>query len=207
MRFAPVGLRPLLPEMRAEGPVRPVRHYGSVDVFLEAINRSAPGEVLVIDNGGRTDEACIGDMIGLEARAGGLAGLLVWGLHRDTAELGAIKLPVFSCGTCPAGPQRLDPREPEAFTSARFGSLLVTADDHAFADADGALFAPRGRRDEILAVAREISTTERRQADAIRAGRLLRDQLRVSDYVQKRSANPSLTFRQHLREIRGAVEE
>lgn len=206
VRFAPVGLHPLLPGMRAEGPARPVRHYGSVDLFIESISQSAPGEVLVIDNGGRTDEACIGDMIVLEAKGSGLTGLVVWGLHRDTAELGPIGLPVFSYGICPAGPQRLDPREPEAFGPARFGSLLVTADDHVFADDDGAVFVPRARLGEILSTAHEIWNTERRQADAIRAGRLLRDQLQMADYLKKRSTNPSLTFRQHLREIRGAVE-
>ena len=45
----------------------PARHYGSVDVFLEALSSAGPGDVLVIDNGGRTDEACIGDLVALEA--------------------------------------------------------------------------------------------------------------------------------------------
>jgi hypothetical protein len=34
------------------GRVLPVRHYGSVDVFLEAFSRAGAGDVLVIDNGG-----------------------------------------------------------------------------------------------------------------------------------------------------------
>jgi hypothetical protein len=38
--------------------VLPVRHYGSVDVFLEAFGRAQAGDVPVIDNGGRSDEAC-----------------------------------------------------------------------------------------------------------------------------------------------------
>jgi hypothetical protein len=54
----------------------------SVDVFLEAVRRGRPGDVLVVDNGGRADEACIGDLVVLEATAAGLAGL-VGGRVRD----------------------------------------------------------------------------------------------------------------------------
>jgi regulator of RNase E activity RraA len=42
---------------RVAGRVLPVRHYGSVDVFLEALGRAEAGDVLVVDNGGRLDEA------------------------------------------------------------------------------------------------------------------------------------------------------
>lgn len=168
---------------------------------------AAPGEVLVIDNGGRTDEACIGDLTVLEVRAGGLAGIVLWGLHRDTPELREISFPVFSHGTTPAGPQRLDAREPEAFVSARFGSGEATAEDFVFADDDGAIFVPKAKLDEIVRTARQLWDTERRQALAVRTGLMLRDQLRMAEYLQKRAVDPTLTFRQHLREIRGAIEE
>jgi Aldolase/RraA len=81
------------------------------------------GDVLVIDNGGRLDEGCIGDLTALEAKHCGLAGIAVWGAHRDTPELRQIPLPVFSYGTCPSGPQRLDSRDESALRSARFGEF------------------------------------------------------------------------------------
>jgi regulator of RNase E activity RraA len=59
-------------------------HYGSVDIFLEAMGTAKPGDILVIDNQGRMDEGCIGDLTTLEAQACGLAGIIVWGCHRDT---------------------------------------------------------------------------------------------------------------------------
>lgn len=62
--------------------------------------------MLVVDNGGRLDESCVDDLVVLEARAAGLARIVIWGLHRDTADIRAIGLPVFSLGAIPSGPQR-----------------------------------------------------------------------------------------------------
>ncbi len=184
-----------------------MRHYGSVDVFLDAMGKAEPGDILVIDNAGRTDEACVGDLTALEARAWGVAGIVVWGLHRDTTELERIGLPVFSYGACPSGPRRLDKPEAEALLSAQFGDCLVGPDDLVFGDADGVLFAPGSRVEELLNVARSTSQRERAQANAVREGRTLRDQLRFDEYLTRRAADPSHTFRQHLRILGGAIEE
>ena len=69
LRLAPPGIRPLLFPSQIAGRVLPARHYGSVDIFLETMGNSQPGDILVIDNGGRLDERCIGDLTTLEAKA------------------------------------------------------------------------------------------------------------------------------------------
>ena len=167
-----------------------------------------PGEVLIIDNGGRLDEGCIGDLTALETQHCGLAGIIVWGVHRDTPELRQIRLPIFSYGACRSGPRRLDPRDSSALRSARFGNFLVEADDVVFADDDGCLFAVAERVvDELLGVAHEIWQRERHQAEAIKSGHSLREQLEFARYLEKRATDPSYTFREHLRKISGAIEE
>src|SRR5437016_13512844 len=108
VRCAPALLQALVPGSRLVGRASPARHVGSVDVFLEALEGAAPGDVLVVDNGGRLDESCVGDLVALEVQAAGLEGIVIWGLHRDTADIRAIGLPVFSLGAIPPGPQRLD---------------------------------------------------------------------------------------------------
>jgi regulator of RNase E activity RraA len=207
LRAAPPGIGAVVPGHWIAGRALPARHYGSVDVFLEAFTRAEQGDVLVIDNGGRADEACVGDLAVLEAEAAGLAGLVVWGLHRDTPELAEIGLPVFSYGAYAPGPVRLDEREPEALTSARFGPHQVSDDDLVFGDDDGVVFVAADRAEEVLATAHQIWQTEREQARRMRAGETLRRQTSFDDYLTRRAADPSYTFRRHLRRIGGAIEE
>ncbi|MFD7983422.1 hypothetical protein ACFV4M_08580, partial [Kitasatospora indigofera] len=103
VRCGPSELTAVAGGMRCAGRVLPVRHVGSVDIFFEALELARPDDVLVIDNGGRLDEACIGDLAVLEVQRAGLAGIVVWGLHRDTRDLLRIGLPVFTLGATPAG--------------------------------------------------------------------------------------------------------
>ncbi len=208
VRCAPADIQAVIPGTRCAGRVVPARHAGSVDIFLEALETvAAPGDVLVVDNGGRRDEACVGDLIALEAQDAGLSGIVIWGLHRDTADIMAIGLPVFSAGSIPTGPLSLTARHPAALASATVGDWTVTGDDVVLADDDGVLFLPAGRADEIVALAGAIRDTERRQADRIRSGASLRAQVRFADYLTARAADPARTFREHLRSIGGAIEE
>jgi regulator of RNase E activity RraA len=165
------------------------------------------GDVLVIDNAGRLDEGCIGDLTALEAESCRLGGIIVWGAHRDTPELRQIRLPIFSYGMWLSGPQRLDARDSSALHSARFGNFVVERSDVAFADEDGCLFVVATHADNLLSAAHGIWERERRQAEAIKSGRSLRDQLDFARYLEKRAADPSYTFREHLRKISGAIEE
>ena len=187
LRIAPQGMAPIVPQWKVSGRAVPVRHYGSVDVFLEALGHAGSGDVLVVDNEGRKDEGCIGDQVTLETKLAGLGGIVIWGLHR--------------------GPTRVDPRAPDVFTSAHIGGCTVTCDDWVVGDSDGVIFIPLEKKDEMFALAHSIWTTERTQvADALE-GRGLREQFKFADFLTERAANPELTFRQHLRKLRQSIEE
>jgi len=58
-----------------------------------------------------------------------------------------------------------------------------------------------------VAAAEAIAKTERRQAELVSSGRSLRSQLGFGDYLTARETEPTLTFREHLRRIGGAIEE
>lgn len=207
LRVAPPGIRPVVPGTRTAGGVLPVRHRGSVDVFLEAMKGAQPGDVLVVDNEGRTDESCVGDLTVLEARAWGLSGLVVRGYHRDTDELVQIGFPVFSYGQHPAGPRRLDQRGSLDLSSAQWDGFVVDDNDVVFADNDGVLFVPSAQAEDVLETAKSIWKVERQQAETIKSGKKLSEQLDFDGYLAKRRSDPSYTFRRHLRERGGAIEE
>ena len=207
VRCAPTSMRPVWSGTHLVGRVCPARHYGSVDVFLEAINHASPGDVMIVDNGGRTDEACVGDLVTLEVALAGLAGIVIWGLHRDTTELKTIRLPVFSLGTMPTGPQRLDNQEAAALESATCGDHVVTNNDFVLGDDDGLIFIPLDRAADVAELATSIRDTERYQATRMQQGTTFRAQAHFDEFLAARKRNPVLTFRQHLRSIGGAIEE
>jgi len=78
--------------------------------------------MLVVDNGGLLDEACVGDLVALEAHAAGMEGMVIWGLHRDTADIRAIGLPVFSLGAILTGSSSSTPARPSSFTSLGYSN-------------------------------------------------------------------------------------
>lgn len=206
VRCAPAAMRPVWSGIHLVGQARPARHGGSVDVFLEAVERAEPGDVLVVDNGGRTDEACVGDLVALEVARAGLAGIVIWGLHRDTPQLRTIALPVLSLGAYPHGPERLDVQPPDALAWASCGTHTITNDDVVLADDDGVVFLPADRADDIADFAARIRDTERHQAARMQLGTSLREQTRFADYVVARDLHGT-TFRQHLRSLGAAIEE
>ena len=207
VRVGPSALRPLIGDARVAGPACPARHAGSTDVFLEAIDAARPGDVLVIDNTGRRDEGCIGDLVAGEAHVAGMAGIIVWGTHRDTAAIQAIGIPVWSLGTCPNGPLELRTRSAHALEAASIGQhVTVTKDDIVFADADGVVVIAAADAPRVIPAAREIAAREQAQAERLMQGDRLRDQLKLDAYVARRRDDPTYTFRAHLKSLGGAIE-
>lgn len=69
---------------------------------VEMIDNAQPGEVgvIVIENG--LDVAAMGGLMGTDAKARGLVGMVLDASVRDLAELRALNLPVFARGVVPS---------------------------------------------------------------------------------------------------------
>jgi 4-hydroxy-4-methyl-2-oxoglutarate aldolase len=207
IRLGPAHIKPIRSSMKVAGPASPAKHAGSTDVFLEAIALASRGDVLVVDNVGRLDEGCIGDLVAAEAHVAGLAGIVVYGAHRDTAAIEAIGIPVWSLGTCPAGPQEARSRTAHALEAASLGGhVTVTRDDFVFADIDGVVVVAHADLAQVVATARDIATREQAQAARLMKGERLQTQLKLDAYIARRQNDPSYTFREHIKSLGGAIE-
>jgi regulator of RNase E activity RraA len=113
---------------------------------------------------------------------------------------------VISLGAIPTGPQRLDLRPDGALERATVGDWTVDREDLVLADDDGVLFVPLTVAADVFTLAETIRDTEARQAERMREGISLRNLVQFDTYLAERQKTPSLTFRDHLREVGGAIE-
>jgi regulator of RNase E activity RraA len=82
----------------------------------------------------------------------------------------------------------------------------VTRDDVVFADADGVVVVAEADLSRVVDAARDIAAREQAQSARLLRGERLRDQLQLETYVARRAADPSYTFRDHLKTLGGAIE-
>jgi regulator of RNase E activity RraA len=170
------GLRPMWACPRAVGRVvtvklkraggeRPARHLGTA-----AVEAAAPGDVIVIDHGGRVDAAGWGGILSLAAKVKGVAGVIVDGACRDVDESRDVQLPIYArAGTPVTARGRI---VEESFNEPiRVGHVTVRPGDLVIADWSGVVFVGRERAEEVVRAAEGIAAREAQMAEAVRAGR------------------------------------
>ncbi len=165
------GVRPLVPGMRCVGQAVTVRTIpGDWAKPVEAIDVARPGEVLVVDAGGRPP-AVWGELATSSAIQGRLAGLVMYGAVRDTEDIRKSGFPVFTSHVSPnAGePKGLG----EINAPVTVGGQKVLPGDWILADDDGVVVLPRGRAVEYANRAMDVLERENRIRAEIRAGSTL----------------------------------
>jgi regulator of RNase E activity RraA len=129
---------------------------GSVGDFLDDV---APGSVVVIDNGGRTDCTVWGDIMTLYAGQRKIAATVIDGVCRDVSKAIADEYPMFTKGRfMRTGKDRVQVDGINVAVS--IGQVRVCARDIVVADANGVVVVPRDRASEVAVAARNIEAVE-----------------------------------------------
>jgi regulator of RNase E activity RraA len=136
----------------------------------KAIDTAARGDVIVVDAGGEVTYAIIGDIMSSLAEKRGVAGFVIYGAIRDSAEIGARRFPVYACGVTHRGPYKNGPGEINA--PVALGGMVVHPGDIIVGDADGVVALPLAHAGEILALAQAQFAKETVTLKAIAAGKV-----------------------------------
>ncbi|WP_338640376.1 RraA family protein [Burkholderia pyrrocinia] len=142
---------------------------GTVGDFIDDV---AEGDVVVIDNDGRTDCTVWGDIMTQYAGLRGIAGTVIDGVCRDVNKALRDNYPLFTAGRfMRTGKDRVQVEAVNA--TVGIGTVRVAARDIVVADANGVVVVPRGRAREVAEVARQIEETESRIREQLALGQTL----------------------------------
>jgi RraA family protein len=153
------------------GPALTVRAAPGDNLMAQkAIDMARPGDVIVIDVGGFTDQAVVGEIMAEYAAARGVAGFVVDGAVRDSHFLAEFHLPVYARGVTPRGPSKVGPGEINGPVS--IGGMVVHPGDIVVGDSDGVVAVPMCDAREVLAAVDVLQQREVSMLEAISARKL-----------------------------------
>ena len=168
-RLVDAPLRPLAPGMALAGAALPVRCRPGDNLALHhAIARAKAGDVLVVDYGASIDSGPFGEIMALACQMRGIAGLVIDGAVRDSAQIAGLGFPVFARGLNIRGTVKQDRGvigEPISL-----GGIRVAAGDVILADADAILVLDADDLAKALGAARARAEREAHMMDRLRRG-------------------------------------
>jgi len=166
------GLSPLKPEASIAGQAFTAYYLprgqagGTVGDFLDDLGA---GDVIVIDNRGRTDCTVWGNIMTEVAKARGIEGTVINGVNRDLQESRKIDYPIWSLrGHMRTGKDRVVLQATNI--PIALGKVRVEPGDVVRADGNGVVVIPLSRAMEVLTTAEMIEEKENLILAEIRKG-------------------------------------
>lgn len=163
-RWGKVVGRAVTVKMTAAGQTKTKHHLG-----MRAIAASQPGDVVVVDNGGRIDTSCWGGILANGAKMRGIGGVVIDGACRDLDDCIEADFPVFARGTVVAT-ARGRIMEQDTNVLIQFEGVQVRPGDVVMGDRSGVVVVPWERVDEVLDKAEELYEKEEAMIALIRSG-------------------------------------
>jgi 4-hydroxy-4-methyl-2-oxoglutarate aldolase len=188
----PGGCQGILPQVsgtKAAGRAFTVRYLpcgvekGTVGDFMDDVE---PGQVIVLDNGGRTYCTVWGDIMTVYAQKRGIVGTVIDGVCRDLPRILASKYPIFTRGRLMiTGKDRV---EVDGINiPVAVSGVHVRPNDIVACDDTGVVIVPQDRAQDVLKIAREIETAEQKILELLEKGMTLREARKQMGYHKLQS--------------------
>ncbi|HGO6121826.1 TPA: RraA family protein [Burkholderia cepacia] len=155
-------VRPLSPKMKVAGP--------AITVEVRAGDNLAIHAALAVAKPGDISCALLGEIMAAQAKASGIAGIVIDGAVRDAHELANGDYPVFAAGLNPCGPTKSIAGRVNAPIS--LGGTAVNPGDLVVGDADGVVVIARADVARIVDLAQKKLDFETARIAAIHKGDL-----------------------------------
>ena len=132
--FQKFGMQPFI-----AGPVQTIKYFEDNTLVRAQLETPGQGRVLVVDGGGSTRIALLGDMLADLAIANGWAGVILNAAIRDSADITQMNTCVFALGTSPV--KSAKDGGGKVGCSIAFGGVTFQPGGWVYGDADGVLYS------------------------------------------------------------------
>lgn len=171
------GIKPLWGQPKLVGialtaqlaPATDESEQGGAHILTSAVAKAGGEQVVVVNNGGRTDVSCWGGLLSLGASLRGIRGVIADGACRDVGEARELQFPVYGRASTPVTARgRL--QQSSVGKPVKLDVVTVNTGDLVLADETGVVVVPRADIADVLDAALAIQTREDAIAADVRAG-------------------------------------
>lgn len=142
-------IKPVSPDMKLCGTAITVKVRPGDNLILhKAIYVAQPGDVIIADAEGFPEAGPWGEIMAVAAMARGIAGLVINGSVRDSQAMSDLRFPVFSCGLCIKGTEKISLgliNHP-----LNMDNITIIPGDLILGDRDGVVVVKREEADDIF---------------------------------------------------------
>ena len=165
-------------KIKPAGLEQPKQHLGTAP-----IEAAQPGDIIVIDNGGKLEFSCWGGLLALSAKLKGLSGVVIDGASRDIDEARELGFPVYGRGAVPMTARGRVVQE--SFNQEiQFAGVQCHPGDLVIADGSGVVIVAKKKEEEVVTAAEAIYQKEQEMAAGIRKGHSGLEMLEKLGYEQ-----------------------
>ena len=164
-------LRPIYENARIAGPCVTVLCQPGDNLMIHAsIEVCEPGDVLVVATTSESIDGMFGDLLGVSCQAHGVIGLIIDAGVRDTAELTAMRFPVWAKAICAQGTVKASAGSVNIPVVC--AGVIVNPGDVIVADSDGVTVVPLRQAAEVARLGQERVVKEENARERLRKGEL-----------------------------------